>query len=67
MSAIAPFEYTSMLLGLAIGYLLFGDIPTVEMIIGATIVIGAGIFIIFREHRLGLARARAKKASTPQG
>ncbi|MDQ0998550.1 drug/metabolite transporter (DMT)-like permease [Phyllobacterium ifriqiyense] len=67
MSAIAPFEYTSMLLGLAIGYLLFGDIPTWEMIIGATIVIGAGIFIIYREHRLGLARARAKKASTPQG
>lgn len=67
MSAIAPFEYTSMLLGLVIGYRLFGDIPTWEMIIGATIVIGAGIFIIYREHRLGLARARAKKASTPQG
>jgi drug/metabolite transporter (DMT)-like permease len=67
MSAIAPFEYTSMLLGLAIGYLLFGDIPTAEMITGAAIVISAGIFIIYREHRLGLARARARKASTPQG
>lgn len=67
MSAIAPFEYTSMLLGLAIGYLMFGDVPTREMVLGAIIVIGAGIFIIYREHRLGLARARAKKASTPQG
>ncbi|MBB3238156.1 drug/metabolite transporter (DMT)-like permease [Phyllobacterium endophyticum] len=67
MSAIAPFEYTSMLLGLALGYLLFGDIPTAEMVTGAAIVISAGIFIIYREHRLGLARARARKVSTPQG
>ncbi len=67
ISAIAPFEYTSMLLGLALGYLLFGDIPTVEMILGAVIVISAGIFIIYREHQLGLARARARKVSTPQG
>lgn len=67
MSTIAPFEYTSMLLGLAIGYLLFGDIPSNEMMTGAVIVISAGIFIIYREHRLGLARARARKVSTPQG
>ncbi|QND54174.1 DMT family transporter [Phyllobacterium sp. 628] len=67
MSTIAPFEYTSMLLGLAIGYLLFGDTPSNEMMTGAVIVISAGIFIIYREHQLGLARARARKASTPQG
>ena len=62
MSAIAPFEYTSMLLGLALGYLLFGDIPTAEMIIGAAIVISAGIFIIYREHRLG-----PRPGTCPQG
>jgi drug/metabolite transporter (DMT)-like permease len=67
MSTIAPFEYTSMLLGLAIGYMLFGDIPSNEMMTGAVIVISAGIFIIYREHQLGLARARARKVSTPQG
>ena len=67
MSTIAPFEYTSMLLGLVIGYMLFGDIPSSEMMTGAVIVISAGIFIIYRERQLGLARARARKASTPQG
>lgn len=67
MSTIAPFEYTSMLLGLIIGYMLFGDIPSSEMMTGAVIVISAGIFIIYRERQLGLARARARKASTPQG
>lgn len=58
MSTIAPFEYTSMLLGLGIGYVVFGDVPTVQMLIGSSIVIGAGIFIIFREHKLSGRKLR---------
>lgn len=63
MSTIAPFEYTSMLLGLAIGFLLFGDVPTLEMMIGSAIVMGAGGFIIYREHKLAIA---SHKANVPQ-
>jgi S-adenosylmethionine uptake transporter len=66
-SLIAPFEYVSMLFGLAIGYIVFGDQPTTAMLTGAAIVIGAGLFIILREHQLGLERRRSKRASTPQG
>ncbi|NVD38216.1 DMT family transporter [Ensifer sp. HO-A22] len=67
MSTIAPFEYTSIVLGLIIGYFLFEDIPTGTMLIGTAIVVGAGIFIILREHRLGLERKGARKHVTPQG
>ncbi|WP_377287839.1 DMT family transporter [Rhizobium sp. SG2393] len=67
MSTIAPFEYTSILLGTVIGYLLFDDVPTIHMLVGTLIVIAAGIFIIFREHRLGLERRAAPRAMTPQG
>ncbi len=67
MSTIAPFEYTSILLGMAIGYVLFDEVPTGVMLIGTSIVVGAGIFIIFREHRLGLERKGARKHVTPQG
>ncbi|OJF97364.1 DMT family transporter [Pararhizobium antarcticum] len=67
MSTIAPFEYTSILLGMGIGYVLFDEVPTGVMLIGTTIVVGAGIFIIFREHRLGLERKGARKHVTPQG
>jgi drug/metabolite transporter (DMT)-like permease len=67
MSTIAPFEYTSIVLGLVIGYVLFDDVPTVTMLIGTAIVIGAGIFIILREHRLGLERRAARRHVTPQG
>ncbi|HWD13000.1 DMT family transporter [Pseudochrobactrum sp. sp1633] len=58
MSTIAPFEYTSMLLGLGIGYVVFGDVPTMQMLIGSVIVIAAGIFIIFREHKLSGRKLR---------
>ena len=67
VSTIAPFEYTSILLGIVIGYVLFDDIPTRTMLIGTVIVISAGIFIIWREHKLGLERRRARKHMTPQG
>ncbi|RWC35506.1 MAG: DMT family transporter [Mesorhizobium sp.] len=66
-SVVAPFEYTSMLLGIVVGYLVFGDIPTVQMLIGGLIVVAAGIFIIWRERQLGLERARTRQAAPPQG
>jgi hypothetical protein len=37
------------------------------MLGGAALVILAGILIIWREHKLGLERARQRKAMTPQG
>ena len=67
MSTIAPFEYTSILLGLVIGYFLFDEVPTGTMLVGTAIVIAAGIFIILREHKLGLERKGARKHVTPQG
>ena len=66
-SLIAPFEYTSMLLALAIGWYVFAEAPTLTMLAGAALVISAGILIIWREHRLGLERNRQRKAMTPQG
>jgi drug/metabolite transporter (DMT)-like permease len=65
MSVIAPFEYTSLLLGLLVGYFAFAEVPTVPMLIGAAIVIASGIVVILREHRLGLDRVKSREASTP--
>jgi drug/metabolite transporter (DMT)-like permease len=58
-SVVAPFDYTSMLWALLLGYWLFGELPEALVYVGATIVAGAGLFVIWRERRLGLARARA--------
>ena len=67
VSTVAPFEYTSILLGIGIAYGLFGDIPTGATLIGTAVTVSAGIFIIYREHQLGLERKMARKASSPPG
>ncbi len=66
-SVIAPFEYVSMLLALVMGYLLFDEYPTATMLVGAALIVAAGLFIIWRERQLGLERAKARKVMTPQG
>lgn len=65
VSTVAPFEYTSIILGIAIAYTLFGDIPAINTLFGTAITVSAGIFIIYREHQLGLERKAARKASPP--
>lgn len=66
-SVIAPFEYTSMLLAIGVGFFVFGEVPTKVMLFGAAIIISAGVIIILREHYLGLERAKQRKAMTPSG
>ncbi|MDG4876371.1 DMT family transporter [Mesorhizobium sp. WSM4935] len=66
-SVVAPFEYTSMILGVVVGYFVFGDVTSLNTLIGGVIVVGAGIFIIWRERQLGLERTRTRRATPPQG
>lgn len=61
-SLVAPFDYASMILALIIGYFVFDEVPTGTMLLGAGIVILAGVLIIWRERLLGLQRAQQRKA-----
>lgn len=65
MSVIAPFEYVSLILTIIIGLVVFSEVPTPAMLVGAFIVVASGIAVIMREHYLGLDRARSREASTP--
>jgi drug/metabolite transporter (DMT)-like permease len=64
VSAVAPFEYTSIIWGTIAGYFLFSELPDETLILGTIIVIGSGIFIIYRENKrakeLIAARQREK-------
>ena len=62
-SLIAPFEYTSMLLALGVGYFIFDEVPTSVMLLGALLIIAAGVLIIWRVRQLGLERSRQRKAT----
>jgi drug/metabolite transporter (DMT)-like permease len=62
-SLIAPFEYSSMIWALLIGWLVFSHLPTTWVIVGAVIVASSGIFVIWRERKLGLERTKTAEAA----
>jgi drug/metabolite transporter (DMT)-like permease len=66
MSVVAPFEYTSLIFSVAIGFFAFGDVPTWQVLVGGLFVVGSALFIIFRERQLGRVRPE-KEVATPQG
>lgn len=64
VSTVAPFEYTSIVIGAVIAYFIFGDVPSGHTLVGTVIVVAAGIFIIYREHKLELERRAARQAGS---
>ena len=55
-SLVAPFGYSTMLWAFVFGYVLFGEMPVPLVFVGAAIIAGAGLFVLFRERQLGLRR-----------
>jgi drug/metabolite transporter (DMT)-like permease len=66
-SLVAPFDYTSMLWAVLLGYWLFGELPDTLVYVGASIVAAAGLFVIWRERQLGLQRAREAEGPSQAG
>jgi drug/metabolite transporter (DMT)-like permease len=49
-SVVVPYQYTTIVWGVVLGWLIFGDEPRAHVIAGAVIIIAAGLFIFFREQ-----------------
>lgn len=47
---LAPFHYTQIVWGTLIGFFVFHDVPEPATIAGASIIIGAGLYLVWREH-----------------
>ncbi|NTC96684.1 DMT family transporter, partial [Agrobacterium tumefaciens] len=62
-SLLAPFDYTTMIWAIALGYLFMAEVPTGATIIGALTVIAAGLFAMWRENRLAKQAVREPTAS----
>jgi drug/metabolite transporter (DMT)-like permease len=62
-SLLAPFDYTTMIWAIALGYLFMAEVPTGATIIGALTVIAAGLFAMWRENRLTKQAVREPTAS----
>ena len=50
-SLLAPFNYSKIIWAAAAGYLVFGDVPSLNTLAGATIIALAGLFLMLHERR----------------
>ncbi len=53
-SVFAPIQYVQLLAGFIFGYLIFGDIPDFYEVFGSLVIVFSGLFIIYRQNKLGL-------------
>ena len=51
-AAVTPFYYLMLVWALVIGFTVWGDVPSVSLLIGSAIVVATGLFLFLREARL---------------
>jgi len=56
-SVVVPYQYSMICWAVLFGYLVFGDVPSAATIVGAAIIIAAGLYIFIREQQLGRGEA----------
>tara|TARA_B100000029_G_scaffold161520_1_gene157518 strand:+ start:5864 stop:6751 length:888 start_codon:yes stop_codon:yes gene_type:complete len=55
-SLLAPYNYTKLIWVSVLGYLIFNDVPSLDMWIGAIIIVSAGFYVLYREKNINLKR-----------
>ena len=56
---IAPFQYSQMVYGLAVGWLLFAEWPSPHMLAGSMIIVASGFYVLHGETRAPKPRTAA--------
>lgn len=51
-SAVIPYQYSQIFWAVTFGFIVFGDMPSPAMLLGALIIVGAGLYIFLRERKL---------------
>lgn len=60
---VAPFRYTSLVVALILGFVVFGDWPEPLTLLGSAIVVATGLFTLLRERAVARARGRVGPAA----
>lgn len=50
-AVVVPYQYTQIVWAVLMGWLFFGDIPGLALIVGSTIIIGAGLYLFLVEQQ----------------
>ena len=48
-SAVGPFYYFSLVWAMVLGFVFWGDVPTIGLLAGSAIVVGSGLFLLWHE------------------
>ncbi|MFL6840361.1 MAG: DMT family transporter [Bradyrhizobium sp.] len=56
-SVVVPYQYSMIVWAVIFGFVVFGDVPSWATILGAAIIIAAGLYIFLREQKLGREEA----------
>jgi drug/metabolite transporter (DMT)-like permease len=63
---VAPFQYTQMIWGILFGALLFGDRPVPVLFVGMALVVGSGLYTLWRETiRRNVASLGSSRGEVP--
>lgn len=63
ISIIAPFRYTNLIFAIVFGIVIFGELPDIYMIVGSLIVVGSGLYTLYREKKRGAERPVAESTN----
>jgi drug/metabolite transporter (DMT)-like permease len=58
VSVVVPFDYAQLLWAVLFGWLLFADQAAASTWAGAAIIVGSGLYTVYREHKIGRDRAK---------
>jgi drug/metabolite transporter (DMT)-like permease len=50
-TAVSPFYYLMLVWALVIGFLVWGDVPTLALLLGSAIVVACGLFLLWHEAK----------------
>ncbi len=48
-SAVGPFYYFTLVWAMVLGFVFWGDLPTIGLLAGSAIVVGSGLFLLWHE------------------
>ena len=63
-AVLAPFEYTALIGGAIAGYLIWGEVPDTFVVVGGTVIIASGLYVVYREVGGNVISARYLRAFT---
>jgi drug/metabolite transporter (DMT)-like permease len=59
-SAVAPFEYSALAWGVGLDWLIWQTLPAAHTWLGATVIVGSGLYLVRREQRISEVHANAE-------